>query len=57
MNGDFDKWMKSVDRAVETIAGLSVHDLADCCFRDWFEGGYTPGQAAREALANEGFEG
>lgn len=51
----FDAWMTRVDQAVTRKTGLSVHDLADQCFADWFEDGLTPAQAARLALADEGF--
>ncbi len=35
----FDSWMAAVDRAVIYRTGVSVHDLADQCFHDWFDDG------------------
>jgi hypothetical protein len=52
----FDTWMVRVDRAVAyATCGMSVHDLADAPFSDWWEDGITPTQAARMILAEEGF--
>jgi hypothetical protein len=49
---DFDAWMEAVDNAVQTSCGASVHDLPDCCYRDWFDDGLSPREAARLALEN-----
>jgi len=46
----FEEWMKEVDRAVKTKADLSVHDLPDCPFSDWYTDGKTPKGAATKAL-------
>jgi hypothetical protein len=48
----FANWMTLVDRNVEHVAGCSVYDLADCCFMDLYDDGFTAGQAARHAIAN-----
>ena len=47
--------MKDVDSAVGAICGLSVYDLPDCCFRDWYDDGVSAVGAARRAIkaANE----
>lgn len=50
----FADWMKAVDEAVWKIAGLSVHDLEDCCFADWFEDHVNPATAARRAIRRSG---
>lgn len=47
---DFAAWMAKVDAAVIAKCGLSVSDLPDCCFSDWFEDGMRPGDAARAAI-------
>jgi len=52
---DFERWMREVDREVRAISGVSVHDLADCPFRDWFEDGESAQDAAQMALENEGW--
>ena len=52
---DFKTWMHAVDVAVEHRAGVSVHDLPDCCFRDWYEDDTPPVTAAKRALRDAGF--
>jgi len=47
--------MKKVDTAVYNTAYVSVHDLADMPYRDMYEAGTTPSEAADRALENEGF--
>lgn len=51
----FETWMRAVDAAVESKAGVSVHDLPDCCFRDWYDAGTTATTAAKWALRAAGF--
>jgi hypothetical protein len=50
MAKDFESWMREVDEAVWRKAGCSVHDLPDCCFRDWFEAKVTVKGAASRAI-------
>jgi Family of unknown function (DUF5419) len=47
---EFGVWMVKVDDAVKTLAGISADDLADYCYRDAFEDGLSPKQAARRAI-------
>lgn len=51
----FDAWMRKVDAKVDALAGLSVHDLADQPFFDWFDADMSPATAARKALKAEGW--
>lgn len=46
----FEKWFVLVDLEVQRLAGVSVHDLADACFRDMFEDEVSPEDAAQDAL-------
>jgi hypothetical protein len=46
----FDTWMKLVDRKCQERHGLSIYDLPDACFADFYEDGYTPAEAVREAI-------
>ena len=46
----FERWMKLVDLYVSSMIGLSVYDLPDCCFGDWYEDGMSPKSAARKAV-------
>lgn len=50
MKAGFQVWMNDVDSRVKQSAGLSVHDLPDCCFADWFESGVKPQAAAKRAI-------
>ena len=47
-----ESWMAQVDAAVQAKCGLSVYDLPDCCFADWFEEGASPKAAASRAVRN-----
>lgn len=51
----FNAWMKKVDREVLRRVGASVYDLADQPYWDWWAAGYSPEDAANEALYSEGF--
>jgi len=51
----FEAWMQEVDNAVSRRTGMSVHDLPDVPFRDWYDDGVPPRSAAARAIraANE----
>lgn len=46
----FEQWQKRVDRHVSRMTGLSMHDFPDWRWRDAYEDGTRPGQAADEFL-------
>jgi hypothetical protein len=46
----FDQWIAAVDDHVENTLGLSISDLVDRPYYDWFENGYTPAEAAEEVI-------
>ena len=50
----FEEWMKLVDRQVEAQTGMSVHDLEDCSFRDWYDENVSSARAVRLAMENAG---
>jgi hypothetical protein len=50
----FAAWFDAVDRIVEKRVGMSVRDLPDCSYRDWFDDGITANQAARLAIEEAG---
>lgn len=51
----FEQWMVKVDQWISKgLCGFTSSDLADIAYRDLFEDGLTPIQAAREAIQNEG---
>lgn len=46
----FESWMQEVDNAVSRRTGMSVHDLPDVPFRDWYDDGTSPRSAAARAI-------
>lgn len=42
----FRAWMSRLDGAVQLRLGVSVHDLPDQPFHDWFTDGLSPLEAA-----------
>ena len=46
----FEQWMKKVDRIIGERVGLSYLDLADQPYRDWYDDGMTPSEAASAAI-------
>ena len=50
MAQSFQEWMNEVDAAVTRKTGLSVHDLPDCSFADWYEDDLSPKSAAARAI-------
>ena len=49
----YQAWMKRVDVWSWRLAGCSSSDMADVCYSDMYEDGFTPKQAARRAVRNE----
>ena len=49
----FEAWMVAVDKLVG-YRGLSVYDLSDYCYRDWYDNRVRPIRAANRALKNAG---
>jgi len=50
----FIRWRAAVDARVSAMTGLSLDDLSDCCYRDWYEQGMKPARAARRAIREAG---
>ena len=50
----FDDWMKLVDAACQSKSGMSIHDLPDCPFRDWYDKYVPPENAASRCLRSAG---
>jgi len=48
----FAEWFKDIDSILEANYGLSVNDLPDCCFRDWFDHGVSVATAAKRVMRN-----
>lgn len=54
-HASFNAWMKSLDREVLALSGLTSSDLADQPFMDWYQDGVDPVEAAEMTLEDEGF--
>jgi len=50
-----DQWLEEVDQVIGSFVGLTHDDLADQPWRDWYESGMSPNEAAAMALEAEGF--
>ncbi len=51
----FAAFMQKVDAYLSRRVGLVSADLADYCYRDAYDDGDSPAEAARAALRNEGY--
>lgn len=50
----FTEWMKRVDKVIAvSFGGLTHRDISDFTYRDLFEDGVTPREAAMAAIDNE----
>ena len=50
----FVAWMAAVDGWVMSMTGgMSVRDMSDGCFHDWWEDGMSPKVAARKCVRHE----
>ena len=52
----FETWMERVDKFVYLSCGLSVDDLNECCYADWYDDGMGAGRAAKKAMKYSGAE-
>lgn len=51
----FDLWKKRAGRIVESMAMVSLDDLPDQPYRDYYDSGTTPRETAKKILETEGF--
>lgn len=49
----FGVWMVLVDSALKRRVSVGVPDLSDQPYRDWFQDGMSPKEAASEVIAND----
>lgn len=52
----FAVWLQALDQAVARRIGLGYRDLEDWAYRDAYDEGMTPKQAAVEMLADNGYD-
>ena len=53
-NPTFDQWMDRIDRVISKYRGISVYDLEDCPFTEWYDNRIRPIKAANKALKRAG---
>lgn len=53
----FQQWMGKVNHELDSICGLVSDDLADINYRDLFDSGSSPHEAANECLEQNDFPG
>jgi hypothetical protein len=46
------EWKQEADNLCNKNFGLSLDDLPDCCYMDWYEEGITPARAVLRAMKN-----
>jgi len=46
----FKQWMKALDDLTWNMVGMSIHDLPDCCYRDWYDDKVSPTEAVERAI-------
>jgi hypothetical protein len=50
----YDEWYALAEKACLALCGLSLSDLPDVCFMDWYEDGVSPAACAKRAIRNAG---
>lgn len=48
---NFAAWLRKVDQFVGATLGVGIHDLPDYCWRDLFDDGLDPVEAAEDFVA------
>lgn len=46
----FDRWLDAVDNILQGMIGLALDDLPDCNYRDMYDDGFLPYEAAKYAF-------
>ena len=50
----FAQWMKQVNAECINLTGCSIYDLPDFTFRDYYDAGASPIEAATDAIDEAG---
>jgi len=50
----FDEWMRAIENLIWKLRGISVYDLPDCPFDEWYDERLRPIRAANKALRRAG---
>jgi len=51
---NFEDWMLKVDELVQDGNGVSIHDLPDQLYRDFYEDGLSPAEMVQLIIISEG---
>lgn len=51
----FDEFMRAINAEIEAVTGLSVYDLPDFPFMDWYDDECDPSECAFEILEDQGY--
>ena len=51
----FESWLARVDAIITNTVGIGMDDLQDMCYRDMYDDGYSPKEAAKETLEEAGW--
>jgi hypothetical protein len=44
----FRAWLRVCDSLIYDAIGVSLHDLIDCTWRDWYDDGLSPSEATED---------
>ena len=47
---DFKQWKREVNKVVVNRIGMGCNDMPDVSYRDWYDDGMSPEEAADEAV-------
>lgn len=50
MKTEFEQWLEKVDAEVQTETGVSIYDLPDYDYQEWYDEGMTPKKAAKRVV-------
>lgn len=50
MKKTFEQWKNEANKICEANYGMSLDDLEDCCYMDWYEDGVSPNAAVKRAI-------
>ena len=51
-NPNFSQWIARVNKLLTHFYGLTIDDLPDCLYSDWYESRLKPIFAAKKAIKN-----
>jgi len=52
---EYQKWLRDVDAAIISVAGIGMNDIEDFAYFDAWDNGCEPKECAHDALLDAGF--